>query len=72
MPLDFSQWHNMGGGGRTQLSTPKGKESMSAFKERFRRVALATPAATPCTAAAAMRSRAAMVVTAKGKDIRRD
>ena len=61
-----------GGEGRAQLSTPKGKENMSAFKERLRRVALATPAATLRTAAAAMRSRAAMVVTGKGQDIRRD
>ena len=70
MPLDFSLWHNIGG--RTQLSTPKGKESVNAFEERLRRVALATPAATVRKAVAAMRSRAAMIVKAKGKDIRRD
>ena len=70
MPLDFSLWHNIER--RTHMSAPKGKESVNAFKERLRRVAFATPAATVRAAVAAMRSRAAMIVEAKGKDIPRD
>ena len=70
MPLDFSLWQNIER--RAHMSAPKGKESVNAFKERLRRATLATPAATVRAVVAAMRSRAAMVVAAKGKDIRTD
>ena len=70
MPLDFSLWTSIEE--RVAETAPKGNESVAAFKKRLRRVALATPETTVRAAVSAMRTRAAQIWEAKGKDIARD
>ncbi len=70
MPLDFSLWTDIGK--RVRNTAPKGRESVSAFKQRLRRLALCTSTATVRAAVEAMRARAAMIWAADGKDIARD
>ena len=70
MPLDFCLWADISK--RMVGGAPTGRESVVAFKRRLRRVALQTPIATVRAAVGAMRSRAAMIWAAGGKDIARD
>ena len=70
MPLDFSLWEHIAE--RMQDGAPAGRESVSAFKRRLRRVAMTTPVSVVRAAVAAMRTRATMIWAADGKDIARD
>ena len=70
MPLDFA----LGGdiSARMDKGAPEGRESVSEFKRRRRRVARATPRSTVVKAVEAMKSRARMIYDADGSDIARD
>ena len=57
---------------RIDKGAPEGRESVSEFKRRLRRVALATPRSTVVKAAEAMKNRASMVYEADGSVIARD
>ena len=70
MPLDFSLWGDISA--RMDKGAPEGRESVSEFKRRLRRVALATPRSTVVKAVEAMKSRARMIYDADGSDIARD
>lgn len=69
MPLDYSIWKAIGD--RMQKNAPK-KESLSQYKLRLRRTALALPEKLIKDAVAAIPARAAAVVKAIGNDIPRD
>ena len=51
---------------------PEGRESVSEFKRRLRRVALATSRSTVVKVVEAVKSRARMIYDADGSDIARD
>ena len=70
MPLDFCLWNDINK--RMDETSPKGYESVKAFKARLRRTALRTPMKTVRAAIEAMKSRAQRIWEAKGKDIARD
>jgi transposase len=68
-PLDFYVWSEVQR--RMNLKTPK-TETAKDCMARLRRTAMALPRATVRKAVLAIRTRAAAVVAAKGKDISRD
>ena len=70
MPLDFSLWENIEA--RMTQSALRGRETVAAFKQRLRRVALATPTSEVRKMLEAVRSRAKAIYEAKGGDIDRD
>jgi hypothetical protein len=70
MPLDFSLWADISK--RVAETAPSGRESVVAFQKRLRRLALQTPEARVRAAVEAMRTRAAQIWKAGGKDIARD
>ena len=69
-PLDFSLWQNIEA--RMAKAEPHGKETVAAFKQRLRRVALATPTSDVRKMLEAVRVRAKAIHSAKGGDIERD
>ena len=69
-PLDFSLWDEILR--RMNKSEPNGVENLSQYKKRLRLTALRLPERVVRAAVAAIRERAAMVVRAGGKNIKRD
>ena len=70
MPLDFSLWEAIKE--KMKGNAPSGRESLTAFKMRLRRTALATSPAVVRKAVAAMKDRARKIWEANGGDISRD
>ena len=69
-PIDFSLWRNIED--RMYASAPKGRESVKAFKERLRRIALATPRREVRKMIASMRRKAKQIYEASGGNIASD
>ena len=70
MPLDFCLWSEISK--RAAAEAPRGKETVEAFSQRLKQVALRTPRATVLAAVGAMKKRARQIWEAGGKDIARD
>ena len=69
-PLDYSLWLQIEG--ETLKNSPKGKETVEAYKARLRTTALRFPKAAVVKAVEALPRRAQAVVDAKGGNIPRD
>ena len=69
-PLDFFLWAEVQR--RMAARTPRGRETMSQYKQRLRRTAMSIPETIVRKAVEALPARAAAVVQAGGGDIARD
>ncbi len=69
-PLDFSLWRNIEQ--RVDKTAPRGRESVTAFKARLRRVALRTSTVVVRNSVEDMRQRARMIWESSGGDITKD